>query len=446
MTTEQAAMHSKEVDIAIIGGGLVGASLALALRRFHRLAASAAAKAVRPLRVVVVEPFTPSADRQPSYDDRTLVLNEVSGQILHRLGLTALIEQHGEPIRSIHVSDRGRLGRTMLTAAEHHRAAFGHVVVAREIGRAMRAAIESADVANDSAVCQLQWLSPARLQRMHAHANGIELQLTGEQQRLHCKLVVGADGADSVVRQQAGLPASHHDYQQTAIICNVTPEKHHDGCAYERFTDSGPLALLPQSGGRLGVVMCVPSDEAADLLAMPEADFLQRLQQRFGHRLGRMQHLGKLASYPLRLVAAEQHVRQRVVLIGNAAHTIHPVSAQGFNLGLRDAWVLAETLSRAWRTPQFNAEQNNMPDSMSAMLAEYQARRDVDQRETIRYTDTLARLYSNPGLPARLLRSAGLVAHQFLPGLQQALVLRAMGYRSSLPELIPADDALLGMP
>ncbi|GAB4122424.1 MAG: 2-octaprenyl-6-methoxyphenyl hydroxylase [Wenzhouxiangellaceae bacterium] len=429
-----------DVDIAIIGGGLVGASLALALRACRRRSAIADGQG-RPLRVAVIEPFTPTADSQPSYDDRTLVLNEVSAQILDQLGLGGLLVEHGEPIHSIHVSDRGRAGRTLLHAAEHQREAFGHVVVARAIGQAMHAAISQAEDDAAAAACRLQWLSPARLQHMQQHADGVELQLHGEPQRLRCRLVVGADGADSLVRQQVGLPAQQHDYCQTAIICNVTPQQPHQGCAYERFTGTGPLALLPQPGGRMGVVMCVRSDDAAALLALPDDDFLAQLQQRFGRRLGSLQRLGKRASYPLRLVAAEQHVRQRTVLIGNAAHTIHPVSAQGFNLGLRDAWVLAHSLAAAWARADFAATGTDI----TAVLHDYQAQREADQRDTIRYTDTLARLYSNEALPARLLRSAGLIAHQLLPGMQQALVLRAMGYRSSLPGLQPPSAAMQAM-
>lgn len=438
MTKEQSAAHAAELDIAIVGGGLVGASLALALRRFYQRNAQQHGNK-RKLRVAVIEPFTPGTDTQPSYDDRTLVLNEVSGQIMQQLGLHDLLQRHGEPIRSIHVSDRGHPGRTMLRASEHQREAFGHVVVAREIGRAMFTAIEQPNSTDsDNQDVHLQWLSPARLQQLHMDSDGVELQLSGAQQSLRCQLVIGADGADSMVRQQAGLPARQHDYRQTAIICNVTPQQLHGGCAFERFTGSGPLALLPQPGGRVGVVMCVDNVAAPELLAMTDEDFLGYLQQRFGQRLGQLQQIGKRASYPLRLLAAQQHVRQRVVLIGNAAHTIHPVSAQGFNLGLRDAWVLAETLARAWAQPSFVAD----TASITAMLSDYQARRDSDQRETIRYTDSLARLYSNPSLPARLLRGAGLIGHQLLPGLQQTLVQRAMGYRSPLPDLPAATETL----
>ena len=438
MTTKQSATHAAEVDIAIVGGGLVGASFALALRRFYQRNVQQYGS-TRGLRVAVIEPFTPGTDVRPSYDDRTLVLNEVSGQIVQQLGLHNLLQQHGEPIRSIHVSDRGHPGRTMLRASEHQRDAFGHVVVAREIGRAMFTVIEQANSTDSSRPdVHLQWLSPARLQQLQIDSDGVELQLSGAQQRLRCQLVIGADGTDSMVRQQAGLPARQHDYRQTAIICNVTPQQHHGGCAFERFTDSGPLALLPQPGGRVGVVMCVDNATATDLLALTDEDFLRHLQQRFGQRLGQLQQIGKRASYPLRLLAAQHHVRQRVVVVGNAAHTIHPVSAQGFNLGLRDAWVLAETLARAWAQPPFVAD----TASITAMLSDYQARRDSDQRETIRYTDSLARLYSNPSSPARLLRGAGLIAHQLLPGLQQTLVQRAMGYRSSLPDLPAVAETL----
>ncbi|MDA3935139.1 MAG: FAD-dependent monooxygenase [Gammaproteobacteria bacterium] len=416
-----------DVDVAIVGGGLVGASLALALRDSG-------------LRIAVIEAFTASADQQPSYDDRTLVINEVSGQILRQLGLAALLRDQGVAITGIHVTDQGRPGRTLLQAAAHGREQFGHVLVAREIGRAMlqainnQAGVTSPELRTDEPVpkrqqllepqcsAQLQWLAPARLEGLRYVDNGVELQLTGAQSTLTTRLVVGADGADSAVRHLTGLPVRQHDYQQTAIICNASTQRISSGMAYERFGEHGPLALLPQPAGRLGVVMCVHTAQADGLLGLNDADFMQQLQLRFGYRLGRFERIGKRASYPLRLVAAQKHVRERVVLIGNAAHTIHPVSAQGFNLGLRDAWQLAASLLAAQRDGKDIASVD--------VLQCYQQTRDLDQRETIRYTDTLARLYSNPSLLARGLRSAALLAHQWLPGLQQSLVNRAMGYRS----------------
>lgn len=392
----------QQVDVAIVGGGLVGASLALALRGSG-------------LSVAVIEAFTPTAPEHPAYDDRTLVLNPVSCKILGRLGIADVLQQHAVPITSIHVSDRGRFGRVLLEAQQHGLEWFGRVIEAWRLGEALLGRVQSD--------AQLHWLSPWRLQGLDSQQDGLALSLSGadkQQQTVSTRLLVGADGADSKVRELLNLPVQRHNYGQTAIVCNATPSKAHSGRAFERFTDSGPLALLPQAGQRVGVVCTVQNHQADDCLAQDDADFMADLQQRFGYRLGEFQRVGKRASYPLQLVRAQTNTAHRCVLIGNASHTIHPVSAQGFNLGLRDAAALAQHLP-------------DQPDPGAAeTLNAYQRQRQPDQDDTIRYTDGLARLYSNASLSGSLLRSGGLLAHQFVPGLQRRLVLNAMGYRDNL--------------
>ncbi len=385
----------EKVDIAIVGGGLVGVSLALALKDSG-------------FNVAVIEAFTPTAPDHPAYDDRTLVLNPVSCQVLSRLGIGDALEQHGVPITSIHVSDRGRFGRVLLEADQHGLDWFGRVIEAWRLGQALL------QLAQDCS--QIHWLSPVRLDSIKSRDGNIELSLDGHG-AITTRLLVGADGASSKVRDLLSLPATRHDYQQTAVICNATPGKAHQGRAYERFTTTGPLALLPQAGQRVGVVWTVSDQQAEDLLKMDDADFMARLQQRFGYRLGYFQRVGERTSYPLKLVRSDTNTAHRSVLIGNASHTIHPISAQGFNLGLRDAAALAECL------------QGQHDPGEAAVLQAYQQQRQADQDDTVRYTDTLARLYSNTSTTGRLLRTGGLLVHQFVPSLQRRLVLNAMGYR-----------------
>lgn len=391
-----------QVDIAIVGGGLVGASLALALRDSG-------------FSVAVIEAFTPSAPDHPGYDDRTLVLNPVSCQVLTQLGIGPVLEQHAIPITSIHVSDRGRFGRVLLEASEHYLEWFGRVIEAWRLGEALL---------NEAALYpQLHWLSPWKLQQLDAGTDQVKLSLQGADESAHqiaARLVVGADGAFSKVRELLNLPVERHDYQQTAIICNATPSKSHNGRAYERFTETGPLALLPQAGQRVGVVWTVDNEQAEAHLAKEDAAFLAGLQERFGHRLGEFQRVGKRASYPLHLVRALTNTAHRTVLTGNASHTIHPISAQGFNLGLRDAAALAQQL------------QGQADPGVESVLLEYQRQRQSDQDDTVRYTDSLARLYANRSATGRLLRTGGLLAHQFVPGLQRRLALNAMGYRDNI--------------
>lgn len=394
-----------QVDVAIVGGGLVGASLALALRDSG-------------LSVAVIEAFTPSAPDHPGYDDRTLVLNPVSCQILSQLGIGETLEQHGVPIKTIHVSDRGHFGRVLLQAAEHGLDWFGRVVEAWRLGQALLEQVAQSE--------SLQWIAPMRLQSLQSGARQITLSLEdaeGKSAQITTRVLIGADGAASKVRELLSLPATEHDYQQTAIICNATPSKPHNGIAYERFTETGPLALLPQANQRVGVVWTVATQQAEELLALDDAAFMSGLQQRFGYRLGEFQRVGKRASYPIKLVRAQTNTAHRSVLIGNASHTIHPISAQGFNLGLRDAVALAEQL------------QDVSDPGDENLLTAYQQQRQSDQDETIRYTDGLARLYSNTSTTGRLFRTGGLLAHQFIPGLQRRLVLNAMGYRDVVKDV-----------
>ncbi len=390
----------EQVDVAIVGGGLVGASLALALSDSG-------------LSVAVIEAFTPQAPDHPGYDDRTLVLNPVSCQILGQLGIADVLEQHGIPIKTIHVSDRGYFGRVLLQSADHGLSWFGRVIEAWRLGQALLEQVSDHQ--------SLHWIAPMRLQGLQSTSERVTLSLMnaeGGSEHITARVLIGADGAASKVRECLSLPAIEHDYQQTAIICNATPSKSHNGMAYERFTETGPLALLPQANQRVGVVWTVQTEQAEDLLGVSDVDFMAGLQQRFGYRSGTFQRVGKRASYPLKLVRAQTNTAHRSVLIGNASHTIHPVSAQGFNLGLRDAIALAQQLKGV------------SDPGEKALLDTYQQQRQSDQDETIRYTDGLARLYSNTSATGRLFRTGGLLAHQFVPGLQRRLVLNAMGYRS----------------
>ncbi|GAB4201159.1 MAG: 2-octaprenyl-6-methoxyphenyl hydroxylase [Wenzhouxiangellaceae bacterium] len=390
-------------DVTIVGGGLVGVTLALALRDSG-------------LRIAMIEAVDRKADTQPSYDDRTLVLNRVSCEWLRVAGLWGDLSDAATPIRRIHVSAQGRFGQTRLRAENHAVDAFGHVLQARRLGAAMLAALSTMD--------EVTQYCPDTLTDLRHTDDGIQLSLKNSEQGLSTRLLIGADGAASRVRELCGLSAHTLDYQQTAIISNVSAERGHDGCAYERFTSSGPLALLPHGPGRMGLVWSVPLAEAEARLAQDDADFLRDLQQHYGYRLGRFTRLGKRFSYPLKLVHVQQPLAPRTVLIGNAAHTIHPVSAQGFNLGLRDALVLAGELRQA------AAEQAD--PGASERLQAYQSRRDGDQLGTIRYTDGLVRLYRHPASLMRGLGSAALLAHQWLMPLQRQLVRQAMGYRVSL--------------
>jgi len=401
---------SNQYDVAIIGGGLVGASLACALAPLGQ-------------KIALVEAVPFRASSQPSYDDRTLALSASSCQILKGLGIWSLLERNATPIREIYVRELGRPGRVVLTPGELGLDRFGHVVEAREFGVAVTGILpelENLDILCPASVVSLE---PGK------DASRIVLDNDGEQEQLEARLVVGADGAHSFIRESLGIETERHDYQQTAVICNITPEQAHQGRAFECFTPSGPFAVMPHVAGRCGLIWCVHPDDAPALLDFPEDEFLRGAQDRFGDMLGDFIKLGRRSSYPLRLVRACEDIRPGVVILGNAAHAIHPVGAQGFNLGLRDAAVLAEVLY-----DEISSGNERNIGSIE-VLKRYSEWRAPDQQGTIAQSDGLARMFANPSPLAAAVRTAGLFAHALLPPLRRQLAVKAMGFRGNIPRL-----------
>ena len=397
-----------DYDILIIGGGMVGASLACAL-------------AGSGLRLAIVEAVPLRADEQPSYDDRSIALAYGSRCIFAGMGLWDDLRHEVTPIRTIHVSDRGHFGITRLRAEEQGVDALGYVVENRALGRLFAARLEaSADV---------DLLCPARLEALEfgERAVAASVEVDGARRLLRAALVVGADGGRSLVRRLAGVATRQWDYGQSAVIANVTPARRHGHVAYERFTDSGPLAMLPMGGNRCSLVWTVRRGDEEALLALDDAAFLARLQDRFGRRLGTLRKVGRRHVYPLRLIRAAYRMPSRLALIGNAAHTLHPIAGQGFNLGLRDVAVLAEVLWQA----RARGEDPGCP----ATLGRYQAWRRQDQRRVVALTDGLVRLFSNRLPPLALARNLGLAALECMAPLRRGLARQFMGLSGRQPRL-----------
>jgi len=305
-------------DVLIVGGGMVGASLACALGEAG-------------MHVAVIEAVRFQSDQQPSYDARTIALSHGSRRIFETLGIWDLIEPRAIcPINSIHVSDRGHPGLAHLDCADAGVDALGYVVENRAIGAAL--ITRTGEFDNIETAC------PATVSGIRFDTVSASLDCSTEQgeRSLRGRLVVVADGGRSGLREALGMHVQTDDYQQTAIVCNVTPGLDHQHCAYERFTDTGPLAVLPMNDRRCWCVWATRPDQVDELLGLSDDEFLARLQQRFGDRLGRFRRVGERLVYPLARNRVDLQFRERVVLIGNAAHTVHPVAAQGFNLGLRD--------------------------------------------------------------------------------------------------------------
>ncbi|TPW09491.1 MAG: 2-octaprenyl-6-methoxyphenol hydroxylase, partial [Halothiobacillaceae bacterium] len=274
---------------------------------------------------------------QPS----SIALAYGSCRIFEALGLWQTLLPHAAPIKQIHISDRGHFGFAHLDSAAQRVAALGYVVEMRVLGEVLSQALTQ--------VSNLDLMAPAKVKSVVVgeQSVAVEVERQGVLQRITAKLVVAADGDRSAVRDILQIPTTRSEYHQVAVIANVTPGKKHNDVAYERFTDSGPLALLPLPHNRCSLVWTTRPDQVDTLLQCDEAQFLAHLQERFGFRLGRFQKVGARHAYPLALVQAREHVAHRVVLIGNAAHTLHPVAGQGFNLGIRDVAALAQTLHDA---------------------------------------------------------------------------------------------------
>ncbi len=397
-----------EYDILIIGGGMVGASLAHAL-------------CGRGMHIGVVEAHPLESRSQPSYDDRVIALAYGTRHILSGIGVWPKIAADAAPIRRIHISDRGHWGFTRLDCADLGVEALGYVAAARTLGESLLPRLASAD--------DLDLLCPAQLKSFETRDDrvSVEVQIGGEPEFLTCRLLVAADGGRSLVRQLLGLGTRHWTYGQTAVIANITPGKEHQGVAYERFTDSGPLAVLPMTEGRCSVVWTLADEQVAGVMGLDDRHFLERLQARFGYRLGRLRKVGARSAYPLRHMLIKDEVRPRVALIGNAAHTLHPVAGQGLNLGMRDVAALAELLGDAARA---GAD----PGSRD-LLQSYADWRRRDQQSVSLVTDGLVRLFSNPLAPVTLARNLGLLGLDMTPAAKRLVARRFMGLSGRLPRL-----------
>ena len=397
-----------DYDILVIGGGMVGASLACALRDST-------------LRIGVIEAVPLAASTQPSYDDRTIALAYGSRRIFESIGLWADVAPEANPIERIHISDRGRFGFTRLSAAEAGLPALGYVVANRALGAALLGQIEAAK--------NIDWLCPAEMQDIQfaPEAAIVTVRHRDTHKTFTARLVVAADGAHSAVRQHAGIEAARTEYRQSAIVTNVTASQPHGNTAYERFTDTGPLAILPLSANQCAVVWSAREQEVEKILALSDAEFLSRLQERFGGRLGTFSRLGKRAAYPLALTKVKEHVRPRLVLIGNAAHTVHPVAGQGFNLGLRDVAALSEVLTDAVRA--------NRDIGDVSVLRPYADWRRRDNQVTSFFTNSLIRIFSSNFLPLAFARNAGLIAADLLPPVKRGFIRMTSGLGGRLPRL-----------
>jgi 2-octaprenyl-6-methoxyphenol hydroxylase len=393
-------------DILIAGGGMVGASLAVAL-------------AGLPLRVLLVEAIPAGSPGQPSFDARTTALSRSSQHILQALRIWPAVATRATPILKIHISERGRLGTAVIDADDDGGEALGYVIENRLLGAELWRVLRGSP--------NITVRSPGTVTAVSDSADALQVEveqagaMAGATSTIRTRLLVVADGARSTLRASLGIAARTRPYEQVAIVGNVSVENPGAGTvAYERFTPDGPLALLPAGGDRYVFVLTRREAAADAVTALPDAAFLSLLQQEFGFRLGRFQRVGVRSRYPLELVEAEAVTSRRVVVVGNAAHGLHPVAGQGYNLGLRDAAALAELVAAEMRRT------DGGPDpGRESLLADYAAWRRPDQRKVVAFTDGLIRLFERTDLGP--LRGLGLLLFDTVPGAKRLLARETMG-------------------
>ncbi|MFT3756320.1 MAG: 2-octaprenyl-6-methoxyphenyl hydroxylase [Pseudoxanthomonas sp.] len=397
-------------DVLIVGGGLVGASLAIALDRCGVDAAMVEA--------------TPSGALPAVFDQRNLSFAAATVNALTALGVMAKLRAPTGHIRRIHISRAGDFGQVQLDAADYGREWFGQVVTARDFGEALEARLAE--------LPRLTRYRPARFVGLAGDEDGLRrvriADAEGERE-IATRLLVAADGSRSGVRDALGIGSIEHDYRQTLFVARVRSERAPDGSAWERFCNDGPTALLPRGDRHYGVVHGVAREQADAVAALDEAAWLARIQHAFGWRAGRFVASGERSAYPITRVLADRLTASRAVLLGNAAQTIHPIGAQGFNLGLRDALTLAELIADA------------EDPGTTTLLQAYAERRREDRERTLQFSDGLARLTSNDSPLLRPLRSLGLFAANRLPAVQSMLVGGAMGFRGQVPALCRETEA-----
>lgn len=384
---------AKQFDIVIIGGGMAGASCALGLKQSNKQ-----------LSIAVIEANEVSADYHPSFDDRSIALAQQSVQYLKSINAFDCQAPFAAAIKKVTVSDRGHFGKTHINCQEYGHDALGYVVEVNPFGRSLHQQLTRTDV---SLFC------PDTVAKLEYQSDFANITLSSGEQ-LSAKLVVIADGAHSQSRKLANIEFNTRAYQQAAIIANIEVAGGHHHHAFERFTEHGPMALLPMSNNRYSLVWCMEPEQIEHTMALEDDAFLAALQKAFGYCGGAFSKVGMRASYPLVYGKAESLSSHRTVLIGNAGHAIHPIAGQGFNLGLRDVQLLCDMANRS-----------DLGDY--AFTRYYSQTRSKDITTVMTLTDSLVRLFSNSSRLLALGRSIGLFSMDLFSSLKTPLAKQLMG-------------------
>lgn len=417
-----------DCDVAIAGGGMAGATLALAIARW-----------APGLRLRIIEAFplpreSEIAAYQPSYDARSTALSWGTAEIYRRLGIWSSIAARATPIRRIHVSQQGRFGATRLDAGDYGQPALGYVVDNRWLGHCLLAAL--------SDIPQLVWDSPARVENARVRPHAVELALTADDasRQLYAGMLVLADGGRSPLREKLGFAVQVKDYHQHALIANISTSHSHAFTAYERFTPDGPVALLPRgdidrAGRESALVWTLPETAVDDLLNCDEQSFLARLQAAFGWRQGQFLKVGERHSYPLSLSRVAEPVSSRVALVGNAAQSLHPVAGQGFNLAIRGLMHLAGALAEQSRAAPEAAIQRALGDYAHSYAG--------DRSRIMGFSNALATLFDRHSPVPPLFREMGLIGLDLVAPARHWFARQAMGLGERLVQpVLSGEDSL----
>ena len=399
-------------EVIIVGGGMVGLSLALMLAKQNI--------AVKLLEAIKYPNYDDVnlAPYHSSFDARNSALSRRTVQIYQELGLWSALQEHATPIFEVNITEQGSFGKARLKAEQEKVESFGQVIENAWLGRVLLTEVQKQPFIELIDGVQVTQLT------QDADMAYIDASRGEEQLSLQAKLVIAADGRDSFCRKALGIGASEHDYDQVAIVTTVQTSKPHNHVGFERFSSLGPLALLPLPGEyRRSVVWPVKKGTEGEWLGDEnDQHFLDALQETYGDRAGKFQKTGKRFSFPLSQVLADKQAVGRLVLMGNAAHTIHPVAGQGFNLCMRDAHVLVRYL-----TEQI-AQNADLGDT--EILQAYETSRLTDQQRVIKFCDSVVRGFSNSNPILKFIRNTGLVAFDTIPGIKPLVANYAMGLKA----------------
>ena len=398
-----------DFDVVIVGGGMIGVSMALAISSLN-------------LSIAVIEKVRREHQSQPSFDDRSTALSRSSQSMFTALGVWDQIHDASMPIKSIHVSDQGRFGFSHITAEEQEVEALGYVVINRVLGDVL--------LGNAKKKSNVHFFCPAEITSVEFQEDYCNVKFKSQDSKnsISSQLLIAADGANSDIRDSLGIGMKQINYDQVAIIGNLLTEKPIASRAFERFSESGSIALLPINKGRTAFIWIVPTKDAESLMSASENIFLSAMQEVFGLRLGIFSSLGERVSYPLALTEAQRLYSRRSVIIGNAANSLHPVAAQGFNLGLRDVATLAECIYK-------ETLKNKTDLGNSNLLFEYSEWRQYDHKKLKIFTDGLVRLFGSQRKSVRILRNVGMMYFDLIPGFRKLFIKHTMGLTGRLPRL-----------